>query len=240
MPKRPFAAVFFDAGHTLFEERPSRFEIYARAARGRGLDVDAARAKAAMLEVHAALPLRIDGAFRYTEGWFRVFIDEVFARLGYAGDAAALQRELLAAFESRATFELYPEVRAVVKRLKGAGLTLGVVSNWGPKLPAILGRLGIGQDFGVIVTSAVAQVEKPDPAIFRRACAELGVEPARALHVGDHAENDVAGAEAAGLEALLLDRAGPDALAACSIRDLDGVLSRLGLPPTRPEAEDRG
>jgi putative hydrolase of the HAD superfamily len=46
-------------------------------------------------------------------------------------------------------------------------------------------------------------MEKPNPEIFRMACKELGVEPAQALHVGDHKTNDIVGASAAGCDSLL-------------------------------------
>jgi putative hydrolase of the HAD superfamily len=44
---------------------------------------------------------------------------------------------------------------------------------------------------------------KPDPEPFRRALAELDVDPGRAVHVGDSRASDVAGANAAGLRSVL-------------------------------------
>jgi FMN phosphatase YigB (HAD superfamily) len=48
---------------------------------------------------------------------------------------------------------------------------------------------------------------KPDPAIFQRACAMLGVDPERTLMVGDSPAD--AGAVGAGGPALVLPAAGP-------------------------------
>ena len=59
--------------------------------------------------------------------------------------------------------------------------------------------------------SALVGVSKPDPAIFAEALRRLDAPAAAALHVGDHPRNDLAGARAAGLAALLLDRAGAHA-----------------------------
>ena len=55
---------------------------------------------------------------------------------------------------------------------------------------------------------------KPSPLIFRAALELVGSEPGAALMVGDSPRDDVAGARAVGMQALLLDRAGlhPDAL----------------------------
>ena len=49
---------------------------------------------------------------------------------------------------------------------------------------------------------------KPAPAIFARALAWHGIDPSRALHVGDSPGEDGDGAVAAGLRAVLIDRAG--------------------------------
>ena len=49
---------------------------------------------------------------------------------------------------------------------------------------------------------------KPDPAIFRRALELAGAEPAEAVHVGDSLDNDVEGARAAGIRAVLIAREG--------------------------------
>ena len=52
-----------------------------------------------------------------------------------------------------------------------------------------------------------AGAAKPDPAIYRTALGKIRCESEEALFVGDSLETDVAGAEAAGMRALLLDRA---------------------------------
>jgi putative hydrolase of the HAD superfamily len=70
---------------------------------------------------------------------------------------------------------------------------------------------------------------KPSPLIFRAALELVGCEPRAALMVGDSPRDDVAGARAVGMHALLLDRAGlhPDALE--RIEALSELLERLGL-----------
>lgn len=92
-------------------------------------------------------------------------------------------------------FEPVPEAPGAVRRLAARGLALCVVSNWDCALPEHLAALGFRLP---VVTSAEAGAAKPDPAIFRLALERLGVEPARALHVGDSAE-DEQGARAAGM-----------------------------------------
>jgi putative hydrolase of the HAD superfamily len=105
---------------------------------------------------------------------------------------ASLSRE---AFMDAIVFELEPGARETVRRLQLRGLALCVVSNWDVGLEEHLARLGVHLP---VVTSAEAGAPKPDPAIFRLALERLGVEPERALHVGDSPE-DEAGARAAGM-----------------------------------------
>jgi putative hydrolase of the HAD superfamily len=51
----------------------------------------------------------------------------------------------------------------------------------------------------------VEGVAKPDPQIFERALERLAVAPEQALFVGDSLKQDVYGAQAAGLRAILFD-----------------------------------
>lgn len=82
--------------------------------------------------------------------------------------------------------------------LRAAGISLACVANWDVSLHDHLDRLGLTWRFAAILPSAEAGAEKPDPAIFHAALARLGVEPARALHIGDE-DVDRVGAAAAGL-----------------------------------------
>jgi putative hydrolase of the HAD superfamily len=87
---------------------------------------------------------------------------------------------------------------ATLAALRARGLELAVVSNWDIGLAELLERLGIASLFGAIVTTAEAGAPKPEPAVFRLALERLGVEPGRALHVGDE-DGDGLGAAATGM-----------------------------------------
>ncbi len=84
-----------------------------------------------------------------------------------------------------------------VGRFRAHGLALAVVSNWDVGLREKLGPLAAS--FDCVVTSAEAGAAKPDPAVFLAALSRLGVEPARALHIGDE-PGDEEGARAAGMQ----------------------------------------
>jgi len=206
----PLEAVFIDAGNTLLYENPSRFEIYAQVARGRGIDIASEAMRNLMVRAHRELPREIDGAFRYSEDWFASYIRSIFHEgLGLSsGDLPGVSEELFGRFADPATFALFPGAIELLESLRARGLAVGVVSNWSQRLPRILEGLGVSARVDFVLASAIERVEKPSPEIFLRACARAGVRPADALHAGDHPEKDVAGALAAGLLAVQVVHAG--------------------------------
>ncbi|HSD24912.1 MAG TPA: HAD-IA family hydrolase [Solirubrobacterales bacterium] len=105
-------------------------------------------------------------------------------------------------------FEAYPDAGPALRELRQLGETLVVVSNWDCSLDDVLERVGIGELLDAVVTSAAAGARKPDPAIFEPALELAGVGRDEALHVGDTRAEDVEGARAAGIRALLIERDG--------------------------------
>jgi 2-haloalkanoic acid dehalogenase type II len=105
-------------------------------------------------------------------------------------------------------FDAYPDAEPALRDLHRRGQRLVVVSNWDYALPRVLERCGIDGLLDGTVTSAQTGSRKPDPEIFRAALKLSGCAPDEALHVGDTPEEDVEGARAAGIRALLIDRDG--------------------------------
>jgi putative hydrolase of the HAD superfamily len=142
--------------------------------------------------------------------------------------AAGLGHEqLLGALLGALRFAPYPEVPGTLRALRTAGARLVVVSNWDVSLHDVLAATGLRELVDGVVTSAELGTAKPQPAIFARAL-ELagGVPAAQALHAGDSVEADVEGAQAAGLRAVLVDRAGTAAVSpgVRVVRSLAGLL----------------
>ena len=122
-------------------------------------------------------------------------------------DLAALAWE---AFERQATAEyrLYADAQALFAALDRrpplALVTNGASDTQREKLRA----LGIASRFDAVVISGEAGVAKPDAAVFGLALDQLGVPPEDVWHVGDNLATDVAGARAAGLTAVWVNRLG--------------------------------
>lgn len=234
----PLRAVFLDIGGTLLHEVPPREAIYAEVAAELGRSIEPAAMRRRMAAAHHALGRTHRGAFRYSDPWFEAFIAHVFGAEGLGlGDAEVTHATtaLFARFEARETFRLYPGARELLAGLRGAGLRLGVISNWSARLPRVLAALELEDSFDVVLSSAIEGLEKPDPRLFERALARLDVPAESALHAGDDPEKDVGGALGAGLRAVLVDHSGRLAgapHAAPRVQDL-GALARLVRAETR-------
>jgi putative hydrolase of the HAD superfamily len=93
--------------------------------------------------------------------------------------------------------------------------------------------LKIGELFPIILVSEEEGVWKPDPDIFERAVTRAGVAASDAMYIGDSPAHDIAGAQAAGLISVWINRRGrswpggppPD----YEIADLRQLLPVLGL-----------
>lgn len=124
---------------------------------------------------------------------------------------------------------LHVQVVDRIRELRAEGYRTGLITNnvregsatWRAMLP-------LDELFEVVVDSSEVGMRKPNPAIFHHALELLGgVDPATAVFLDD-APGNVAGARAAGLQAIHVEN--PDeALAA-----LDALLARDGPAETQP------
>ena len=122
------------------------------------------------------------------------------------GGSPLSQAELRAALLRALHFRPFPEVPEVLRDLRARGTFLVVVSNWDVSLHEVLERTGLRPLLDGVLTSAEAGEAKPGGAMFRAALEMAGAAPEEALHAGDSVEHDVAGALAAGMHAVLVDR----------------------------------
>jgi putative hydrolase of the HAD superfamily len=122
-------------------------------------------------------------------------------------------------------FEPFPDARPALLRARARGARVIVVSNWDVSLMEVLELAGLAPLLDGVVTSAAAGAAKPAPAIFHHALALAGVPSGDALHVGDSLSEDVDGARACGIRAVLLARGGdaapPDVATIGGLDELD-------------------
>ncbi|HEV8673783.1 MAG TPA: HAD-IA family hydrolase [Methylomirabilota bacterium] len=140
-------------------------------------------------------------------------VRRIFAEAGLVPDFgearfAAYFGALYAHFATAAAWAVHLDVLPLLGTLRARGVRAGIVTNFDSRIEPLLAEVGLDSWFEAVTRSSAVGAAKPDPAIFRHALARHGVEAAEALHVGDSPTEDVAGAAAAGLLGVLVDRAG--------------------------------
>jgi putative hydrolase of the HAD superfamily len=124
--------------------------------------------------------------------------------LGQPFDVAQVRAAMLGSIR----FSAYPDAAPALRELRARGLKLVVASNWDCSLPQVLSDAGLLELVDGVVASADVGADKPAAAVFKGALELAGCDASQAVHVGDSPSNDVAGARAAGLRAVLIDRDG--------------------------------
>jgi putative hydrolase of the HAD superfamily len=228
----PVLAVLFDAGGVLL--RLDYAAIAARAAEhGFPIAVEAlAHAEAGARRAIDARAARHGGVPGTDATRVPDYFDDLLAAAGVPAPArpelvGRLRADNRAAGLWRVPLEGAHETLAA---LRGAGLRTGVVSNADGRAALLLEQAGLAGGFDLIVDSHFEGVEKPDPEIFRRALARLGVAAEHTLFVGDIWSIDVEGSRAAGLRPILMDATGGYADRDCErIARLVELCERLGI-----------
>lgn len=118
-------------------------------------------------------------------------------------DMALLDPAYEVFYAARNQVECYPDAIEALQRI-AARLPVAALTNGN----ADLERVGLAKYFRHQVHSREHGAAKPEASIFHATCELLGVDRAYVLHVGDHAEMDVAGAMRAGLRGCWLNRIG--------------------------------
>jgi putative hydrolase of the HAD superfamily len=211
---RHYAWVFLDAGETLFRVASPQ-DGYAGVLAQLGYPMTPGQMATALNQARrlALVPDHVGPGPDYAISPERArarrerLLDAILRGIGVAeSDYRACRAALWESFVGRELFALYPEVPAVLDRLRTAGYRLGVISNWEPRLDELCRNHGLGQYFKFVLASEAEGFAKPGPRLFRRALDLAQVEPAQAVHVGDSYREDVLGATAVGINAVLLDR----------------------------------
>lgn len=164
--------------------------------------------------------------------------DDAFTALGYklppdlVREVVELDHDALVN-----SVRIEPETIEMLEKLRADGLKLGLVSNVS-QLPELLHRdierFGIAKLLDGVAFSSEIGVRKPRPQIFEHVLDAVGVRPTDAVFVGDRLVDDIAGAQAVGMRAILTrqyrqeepDAITPDGVIA-HITELPGALEAL-------------
>jgi putative hydrolase of the HAD superfamily len=195
-------AITFDAGGTLLDPWPSVGEIYANVA----AEVGFPGLSADKLNSQFATAWKRKKNFDYSEAAWCHLVNACFSGLLPCPISPKLFEALYEQFAQPHVWRVYDDVRLTLETLRQRGVRLGVISNWDLRLGPLLERLELSRYLDCLVLSVNVGATKPSPRIFQYTSEALNLAPRAILHVGDSVEEDVRGAESAGMRALLLDR----------------------------------
>lgn len=193
-------AVTFDVGGTLIEPWPSVGHVYSDVAARHGVSIPADT-----LNARFRSAWNVRNPFEHSRAGWEELVDEVF--LGLCDPPRrTFFAELYDRFSEPGAWRIFDDVVPALDALASHGVKLAVISNWDDRLRRLLRVLELERHFEVVAISCEIGFPKPSPVIFEQAALKLGLPANAILHIGDSARMDVAGAIAAGLHALRVDR----------------------------------
>jgi putative hydrolase of the HAD superfamily len=221
-------AVLFDVDFTLAKPGPELMpEGYVRCAERHGLSLEAARYEAA--RDAALIDLKRHPELDHDEEIWVAFTERIVVGMGGTEPVShAVAVELTSRWQRHENFELYEDVMPVFDELRLAGLKIGLVSNSARDVRDFARHHALEIDAGI--SSFHHGKTKPHGSIFKAVLDLLEVEPVDAAMVGDTVEDDIEGAIALGMQAVLVDRLGLHEDYQPRIDDLYALPALLGLP----------
>jgi putative hydrolase of the HAD superfamily len=220
-------AVLFDVDFTLCRPGPElSAERYVRIAARHGITLDAGRYDDA--RDAAVLNLKRHPELVHDESIWHRFTEEIFIGMG-GPDAIASEcaTEIEEGWGVSENFELFEDVLPVLEELRRAELRIALVSYGIRDLTEFVAHHRL--DVDAIVDSRSHGRVKPHPTIFEAALVKLGVAAEDAVMVGDSLEEDIEGARALGMRAILIDREERHPDVEERLLDLYGLPAALGL-----------
>jgi HAD superfamily hydrolase (TIGR01549 family) len=220
-------AVLFDVDFTLCRPGPELSpDRYARIAARHGIDLDTSRYEDA--REAAVLNLKRHPELLHDESIWHAFTEEIFVGMGGPAEVAPeCATEIEQGWGVAENFELFEDALPVLEELRASALRIGLVSNGIRDLTEFVAHHQL--DVDAIVDSRSHGRVKPHPTIFQAALELLAVAPAEAVMVGDSLEEDVEGARALGMRAILVDREDRHPEVDGRLTDLYGLPAALGL-----------
>jgi HAD superfamily hydrolase (TIGR01549 family) len=197
-------AVLFDVDFTLCRPGPELSgERYARIASRHGITLDPALYEQA--REAAVLNLKRHPELLHDDSIWHRFTEEIFTGMGGPAEIAAeCATEIERGWEISENFELYEDALPALEEVRKAGLRIGLVSNGIRDLSEFVAHHRL--DVDAIVDSRSHGWVKPHPTIFEAALELLRVRADEAVMVGDSLDEDIEGARALGMRAILIDR----------------------------------
>jgi HAD superfamily hydrolase (TIGR01662 family) len=199
-------AILFDVDFTLARPGPELMpEGYVSCGERYGLTLDFSRYEEA--RAAALADLRRHPDLDHDEEIWIAFTERIVQGMGGEPPVShEVAVELTARWQRHENFELYDDVQPVLAELRRGGVKIGLVSNSARDIREFANHHTLAIDAGI--SSFHHGKTKPHASIFRAVLELLEVEPRDAVMVGDTVADDIDGALAIGMRAVLVDRLG--------------------------------
>jgi putative hydrolase of the HAD superfamily len=221
-------AIVFDVDFTLARPGPDLGpDGYRELGLRYGLDLDPGRYDDARAAAFAEVKRHPE--LDHDEEIWVLFTERIILGMGGLGDTYGAAVEMEKRWAHSAHFELFPDALPALEFARQAGLKIGLLSNSSRNLDDFVLHHGLLAD--AVLTSHAHGKTKPHESIFRAVLELLDVDAGEAVMVGDTLHEDIEGAIAVGMRAVLLDREGvhPELEGRLrSLEELPGVLDLGG------------
>ena len=219
-------AVVFDVDFTLARPGPDLGPVgYRELGLRYGLSLDPARYEQARAAAFSEVKRHPE--LDHDEEIWVLFTERIIQGMGGVGDTYRAAVEMERRWSHSAHFELYDDALPALEAVRAEGLKIGLLSNSSRNLGEFVRHHGLDSD--AVLTSHAHGKTKPHDSIFRAILDLLDVEAGDAVMIGDTLDEDIEGARAVGMRAVLLDRENRYPNLRDRIRDLRAVPSAIGL-----------
>lgn len=203
--------ITFDVTRTLLHFKTPPGKLYAEFAASQGVSVDADVVVKKFGINYKQMSLAHPNFGKATIGWEKWWETVIASSLeDYVRDplkTCEISKGLIDSYKTGDNWVLNEGCEEILSFLKSTGITVGVISNFDPRLEGVLKDKKIDKYFDFILTSYAANCMKPDSKIFDQALIASkvnNISKQEAVHIGDDIENDYIGPRLSGWQSLLI------------------------------------
>ncbi|XP_047543835.1 rhythmically expressed gene 2 protein [Vanessa atalanta] len=203
--------VTFDVTNTLLKFHKPPWEHYAAVAHKFGFKGNGISIKNKLLDNYKHMTKQHPNFGKDTiswERWWGKVIEMTFQGDISLANIDMISKKLIEDYKTAICWQISEGSEDLIKILKQSNITIGVISNFDPRLHEILFNLNLNKYFEFIITSYEVGISKPDKKIFQIAQEKCNkdIDSTQCLHIGDDITNDYIGATEAGWNALLITK----------------------------------
>lgn len=210
MPLSGIKLVTFDVTNTLLKFRKPPWEHYANVAKKYGFNGEGISIKKKLLNNYNVMSKQYPNfgkdSISWQQWWSKIIEMTFQGELPPDANIDMISEKLINDYKTPNCWQIVEGSEDLIRLFKQFNVTIGVISNFDPRLHEILLNLNINKYFEFILTSYEIGVCKPDKKFFEIAQAKCKncIKPSECLHIGDDISKDYEGAKGAGWHALLI------------------------------------